>query len=879
MKGGPARRSRRIHRSSVREDVDRELESHIAFRAEELERAGWSPGEARAEAERRFGDLAAVAEAARAEAETTRKRKDRASMFEALWRDVRIGARSLARTPGFVVVVVLTLALGVGANTAVFTVVSGVLFRPPPYPEPSELVVLWEQGDDGRQIAVSRPNYEDWRESARAFERLTTVPTGFGETTVLGGLEPVRARLSPVGADFFAILGVGPERGRVFGREESRPGEAPVVVVSHAFWRDVLGAPPDLSEEAVRAFGLTAEVIGVMPSRFDYPYGTDIWFPGGQFPDSTTRTAHNYGVIGRLADGVGLEAARTEMSALAARLRAEHGPEQNNAADVIVRPFREERAGDSGPTLALLLGAAGFVLLIACANIASALLARGAARVREAAVRNAMGAGTGRIVRQLVTENLMLALAGGVVGTGLGWLLVRLVVRLNPDALPPGTVLALDPRVLGFALLLSILTALIFGLGPSLRLAATQPAELIRSGERGVSRVRGRTWSALVAAEVALALMLLVGSGLLVRSFQQLLQVDPGYDTEDVLVADLSLPAESYPEEADVSLALASIRSAVRALPGVGVVGGAHQIPLASGGIDGAMEVEGRSEYGYAEYRVVLPGYFEALDIGVVEGRVFTDGDDLDAAPVAVVNRALAEEYWPGRSPLGRRIRGTTNDRYQNWMTVVGVVENIRHESVLAQPRGELYVSGIQRPNRASFMTLTIETEADPASLAEPVRAAIRGAAPQVPTDMETFAAVASRDLADRRFVLVIIGGFAGLALLLAGLGIYGVVAYSVSRRTREIGIRVALGAEPRQLRWRVQRETLRPVALGVAIGVAGAVALSRVVRGFLFGVQPIDPVTFALVAVLLVGIAITATWIPAQRSTRIDPVDALAAE
>ena len=866
------------------------MEVHITLRAEELERAGWNRSAARAEAERLFGDRRLIATEAVSEASVTRKRKDRASMVEALWRDVRLGARSLARSPGFTAVAVLTLALGIGANTAVFTVVSGVLLKQPPYPDAEELVVLWEQNESGREIPVAYPNFVDWRGAARSFETLANTPGGATQATVLGGIEPVRAQVDPVSADFFATMGVAPERGRVFGEAESQPGQPPVVVVSHAFWRDALGSPGDLSGITVGALGMTADVIGVMPPGFDYPYGADIWFPGDQIPNTSGRTAHNFRVIGRLADGVSPEEAQAEMTAIAGRLQAEYGPAENDAVDVVVRPLREERAGDTGRTLALLLGAAGFVLLIACANLASALLARGTARVREAAVRTALGAGRARVIRQLVTENLLLAMGGAAVGMAFGWVLLRVILSANPDALPAGTDAALDPLVLGFALVVTAVTALLFGLGPSLRLARTSPASLIRRGDRGASRsVRGGTWTALIAAEVALALILLIGSGLLVRSFRGLLDVDPGYDTSDVLTARISIPTETYPTESDVARVLAEIQAAIEPIAGVESVGGAIQIPLATGGMDGALQVEGvhsgdpvqGGDFGYSDYRVVLPGYFEAMDMAVAEGRVFEESDVIESPHVAVVNRALAEEYWPGESPIGRRIRGTTNDRYMEWMTVVGVVENVRHSSILAEPDRELYVSGLQRPNRASYMTLTIESGGarDAAALAGPVRDAIRRVAPQVPADIETFESIAARDLADRRFAMVLISGFAVIALLLAAIGIYGVVSYQVGRRTREIGIRIALGAEPGRVMRGVQMDMLLPVGIGAAAGVGGAIYLTRLIQSLLFGVDAVDPLTFAAVTLLLVGTAALATYIPARRSARVDPVVALAEE
>ena len=877
--GREPRRSRRIHRLSVQDDVDRELDHHLGLRARELRERGWGESESRAEAARLFGDRSTVAAACREEARLLRRRRDRASTLRAWAKDLQLAARSLARTPGFTLLAVVTLALGIGANTAVFSVLSGVLLRQPPYPDPERLVVLREVNDAGRELAVARPNLEDWKRLAGSFEALAALPVGSSRTTVFGGTEPVRSTVSMVDGEFFGIMGVAADRGRTFGPDDSHPGAAPVVVVSHGFWRDVLGAPASLDGVAIRGLGLTVDVVGVMPPQFDYPYGTDVWAPRGLLDDTTARDAHNLAVVGRVRSDVPLAEARGEMSALAARLRAEYGPEANDAVDVAVRPLREERARGSSRPLALLMGAAALVLLIACANLAGALLARGTHRVREAAVRAALGGGRARIARYLLTENVLLAVAGGALGVLAGALLIRLVLGIDPTALPAGTLVELDRGVLGFALVLALTTTLLFGVGPALRLSRTPPATLLRSGDRGSSG-RGGPWRLLIGAEVALALVLLVGTGLLLRSFVRITAVDPGFDTSDVLTAALSLPAEAYPDEARVSAVLRDLKRELEGRAGVVRVGGAHELPLATGGIDGAMEVEGRPEYGYSEYRVVLPGYFEALDIPVLEGRAFDARDRYDAPHVAVVNRSLAQEYWPEASPIGRRIRGTTNDRYiHDWLTVVGVVEDIRHASVLATPQPELYVNAIQRPNRASVITLVIETSGPAAAVAPLVRETIARVAPETPVELTPYADIAARDTADRRFVLVVISVFAAIALLLSGVGIYGVVAYTVGRRTRELGIRVALGGDPGRVVRAVQSRTLVGAGAGIVVGALAALLLTRLLRGLLYDVQPLDLPTFLAAPVVLLGAAWLASWLPARRITRMDPLDALRSE
>jgi putative ABC transport system permease protein len=870
-------RARRIHRLPVGEDVDREIRLHLELRAQELMSLGWSEADARAEADRLFGDRARIAAQSREQAERGRRRKDRASMLETWWRDVRFGARSLAKNRGFTIAALITLALGIGANTAIFSVVNGVLLRKLPYPSPDRLVVLWERTKGGSENHVARPNFEDWRAQSHSFDALALTPGNEGwDVTVLGAGEAVQARVSMVGGAFFRVMGASPSLGRTFLPEESRPGGPPVAVVSHAFWSNQLGSTRDLSSVALRIEGGTYAVIGVMPGSFDYPTGTDIWTPAEQLDDRSTRTAHNWGVIGRLRSGVTLAAARSEMNGIAERLQAEYAGD-NDAYGVVVKPLQDELTGGARRSLLLLMGAAVFVLLIACGNMAGTLLARGAARAREVAVRAALGAGRGRIVRQLLTESMLLALGGALLGVVVGWVVLRWLLALNPAALPAGTRVSLDWGVLVFALAAAVSTALVFGLLPALRLSATEPGSAVRASRGAAPGVRRGPWPYLIATEVALALVLLVGSGLLIRSFWTVLSLDPGYREAGVLTVDVSLPPSVYGTESNVSGTLARLRSQLAALPGVDVVGGITTLPLATTGMNGAMQVEGQADWeGYAEYRIVLPGYFESMGITLIEGRAFNDHDRFGDGQVAVVNQALADRYWPGQDPIGKRLRGTTNDRYMDWLTVVGVVGNVHHRSLTATPRAELYVDAVQRPARAREMTFTLHTAGDAGMLAAPARTLLRRAAPEAAVATTTMRAVAAYSVADRRFTLLVLGAFAVVALLLAGAGIYGVVGYTVARRTREIGVRLALGAEPGRVLRMVQGGMLAPAAVGAAVGLAGAVGLTRLLSGLLYGVAPLDPATFGAVSVVVLAAAWLASYVPARRAAAVDPVRAM---
>ncbi|GMV05004.1 MAG: hypothetical protein AMXMBFR53_12840 [Gemmatimonadota bacterium] len=871
-------------RYSPSEDVAREVRAHLEMREEELRAQGWDAAEARAEARRLFGDVEAVERDCVRINESRERAVERGRMMGELWQDVRYAVRALVKAPAFTVVALVTLGLGIGATTAVFSVVNGVLLRPLPFPDPDELVFVGERSQRGGVMSVAWANFRDWRAEAGSFEALAAY--GSGTTTVLGGSEPAWATVAYVSEDFWRVFGVTPRAGRLLVGDDHAPGAAAVVVVSPDFALSVLGTDDPVGR-SVEAFGTLAQVVGVAPSDFDYPSGVQLWAPIG--PQGDSRTAHNWSVVGRLRDGVSVETASREMDALMVRIAATASadePSEYLAVGTLTEPLRERIVGDSRRPLLILLGAAALVLLVACTNLASTLLARGTARRNELAVRSALGAGRGRLLRQFLTESVVLSVGGALVGLGVASAVVRLLRRFGSASVPRLEAVALDAPVLAFTLVAAVLTALVFGLLPALRATEGVQAGTLRSG-RGNAGSRSRVWSLLVATEVALALVLLVGSGLLVRSFVAVMAEDAGFDGTDVMTTTVALSGVKYPELRDRAALWDDLLARVEAAPGVAAAGLTTSPPLGRFAPNGQVLLDGDpTKVGDGVYVVASRGTFAALDIPLLRGRLFEAADGPDAPHVVLVSQSFADRYWPGEDPLGHRVSGGGMDDYWDaappvFGTVVGVVGDVRYQELTREGEPTVYWHYRQRPYRIRFgATLVAEAiGGDPAPLAPVVRATVRAADPDVAVPLRVLQELVSDSVAQRRFLLLVLAGFGGVALVLAAVGIYGVVSYGVARRTREMGIRLALGAAPASVRSLVLGGALRPVVAGLVAGTIGGLVLTRFMRSLLYEVPPTDPVTFTLVPLLLLGAAVVASWVPARRGTRVDPEGAMRTE
>lgn len=892
MNGGrPGRRSLHGGRPNVgelplEEDVEREVQAHLELLVDDLVAEGWEPAAALEEARRRFGDVNVV----RKECETITRSRDRglrrAHRVEGMMQDLRYALRNLVRSPGFTLVALVTLALGVGANTAIFSVVNGVLLRPLSYSDPGRIVWVAERNNRGGTMAVAWPNYRDWHEQSTSFVGLAAV--GTGTTTVVGGAEPVRAGFTNVTRDFWTVFPVRPLAGRLTNENDHVQGAQPAVVVARSFAEDVLGGL-DAVGTVIEAGGVRAEVVGVIPDDGAYPAGNEVWAPLEIFPHGESRTAHNWWVVGRLRDGVTLEQADEELDALTLRIVATSPDDDPDylATGVNMASLQDRVVGDARTPLLILLGAAAFVLLVACTNLASTLLARGTIRSRELAVRSSLGAPRGRLVRQLLTESVVLAVLGALAGLGVAWLGLDVIRRLGVGSLPRLDQVGVDGVVLGFTGLIAVATALLFGLFPALRLTDGDQAEVLRTEGRGSAGGKGRVWSVLVGTEVALALILLVGSGLLIRSFVQLTSQERGFDESDVVVTAANLSATRYPDLEDIRGFFDDFLARASALPGVSAVGVSSSLPVQGYAASGRLELDGDPEkFADGIYVTTSPGTFEALDIPLVRGRMFDDRDREGAPDVAIVNQAFADEFWPGEDPIGHTVTGGGMDNFWDadpprFATVVGVVGDVRYRDLTRGPEPTVYFAYGQRPFRLQYQASVVAESAtgDPAAVAPLLRQALRSADPNLAIEVRYLSAQVSDSLAQRRFILMVLGIFAGVALILAGVGIYGVVSYAVARRTREMGIRLSLGAAPATVQRLVMAGALRTVAVGLVVGVAGGLVLVRLMQGLLFGVSSTDPTTFAVVVVLLLGTAILATWIPARRSTRIDPMITMRAE
>ncbi|MEJ2218678.1 MAG: ABC transporter permease, partial [Gemmatimonadota bacterium] len=793
--------------------------------------------------------------------------------------------RSLAKRPGFLLAALLTLGVGIGANVAMFSVANLALFRALPYPHADRLVVgrtSWPGGHVG--WTVSAPDYYDVRDQVKSFSAVSAITPFTYDVTVTGGSEAERVPLAWVSAGFFRTLGVTPLLGREFTPQDAQPGGPQVVMASYGFWQRRLGGRPDVIGSTITVEGGPQTIVGVMPAGFAFQTDADIWAPmvkGEAF--ASERRYHNWLVVARLGPGVRLSAARSEVDVIMRQL-ADAYPASNKGMGMVITPLQEAMVEGFRASLLMLMGAIGLVLLIACGNVASLLLARGSARSTEMAVRTALGAGGGRLVRQLLTESAVLGIGAGLLGTGVALVLQRSLVAATPLTRLGLQAAGLQPMVLVFALLLSLVTVLLFGLPPALSAVRMAPADELKAGARSVAGGRSRFRNLLVVAQVALSVVLLVGAGLLVRSFVQLRGVNPGFDAHNLLTADISLPRAAYADSARRSQFFDTYLARVRAMPGVEAAGLISALPVRNGGNNvGAWDPShppaDASHVRLAYQRIVKPGYFNAMDIPVREGRDVQPTDVATAPPIMVINETMAKTLFPGEDPLGRQVAIDAGDdpggmRFE----VVGVVGDVYVSGQAYGPEMVMYFSYEQRP--AYTMRLAVRTAGPPSALVRPLRSALSERDPDIPlADPRTMDDVLASSVSSPRVMTTALAGFAGVALFLAALGLYGVLAYYVARRTHEIGVRMALGARARNVFGMVLSRGFALVGLGLLLGVAGALGASRLLQQFLFQVTPQDAVTFVGVPVFFAVVALVACLLPAWRAWRVDPVEAFRAE
>ncbi len=810
-----------------------------------------------------------------------------------LVQNLRFALRQFARRPGFTLVAAVTLALGIGANTAIFSVVSSVLLRPLPYADADGLVTVWNSLTGSGFVSLSEPELIDYREEIGSFDKLAAYR--FTESNLTGDGEPERIPAARVTANLFGTLGRPPAVGRAFTAGEDRPDRDNVVILSEGLWQRRFGGDPSVVGRTIQVDGRARTVIGVMPPGFRLPADleneqpSEMWLPLALDPENLAgRGQHFLQAVARLAPGATPAQATAELELLTRHWVAE-GIVQDEAFTAFAVPLRDEVIGDIRQALLILFAAVGFVLLIACANVANLMLARADERSREFAVRTALGADRGRIVGQLLTESLVLALLGGAAGLILAAWGIEAIGGLAPATIPGLDAVSLDAKVLAFTALVSIVAAIVFSVLPAIQTVGRDVISPLKEGGQNASAGRGRQRArrSLAVAEVALAVVLVIGAGLLFRSFQEMRQVELGFDPENVLTFQLTLPQADYAGSERMIDFYAELRDRVEATSGVHSVGATALLPLDQSIGDWGIDIEGRERgpgerfQGYLQ--IITPGYLESMRIPLVSGREMEETDRADGQPVVVINERMAERYWPGEEALGRRLRIRADDPGP-WFTVVGVVADIRHNAIIEEPRHEMYFPHAQLPlalgGTTAAMNLVVRTTGQPLAMTASIREIVRSIDPNLPlANVRTMERVVDRALAKPRFTMVLLGVFAALALLLGAVGIYGVMAYGVTRRSREIGIRMALGAGTGSIIRMVVLQGIAIVGSGVALGLTAAFALSGVVASLLYGVSATDPLTFLSVPMLLGFIALAAAWLPARRATRMDPVVALRAD
>jgi putative ABC transport system permease protein len=802
-----------------------------------------------------------------------------------LWQDLRYGARMLWKRPAFALVAITALALGIGANTAIFSIINAVLLRQLPYADPERLVMLWETDTKrgGTQTGFSYTRFTYLHDQQQVFDALAAYTTR--SFNIIGQDGPVRVQGAHVSDDFFRVTGIAPALGRAFAPEENQPGAAPVVILGHDLWRNRFGGNPNLVNQSITADGQSFTVVGVMPAGFKlFDETVDLWVPRVNetnvlTPQQIQRGATYMAVVGRLKPGVKLEQARAAVGVTSQQYQQAYPGNSDVTNGIGLGALRDYLVGDIRPTLLLLSGAVAFVLLIACANVANLLLARVTGRHKEIALRVTLGATFWRLMRQTLTESILLSVIGGALGLLLAFWGLRLLIGISPDVIPRAEGVSLDGWVLAFTLLVSALTGVLFGVAPALLMARTNPNESLKESGRGDSGGvrRHRLRNALVILEVALSLVLLVGAGLLIRSFMRLRHVDTGLDPRGVLTMQVALPTSRYANPAQQAAFYDQVLERVKSLPGVSAAGATTRLHLDEPGGSVLFFREGQPDLGpqnpQARLRVVTPQYFQALGIPLVQGRMFNERDTAAGQRVMLINESMARRYFPNENPLGKRITYTLDHLT---CEVVGVVRDAKTSVDEAQAREELYVPYTQRS--APNMTLVVRgATADPSSLSREVRREMQAVDGEQPVaNVRTMEQVIDASVAQPRFTATLLMIFAAIALVLASIGIYGVMSYSVTERTKEFGILMAVGAQQRDVLKMVLGQGLKVAVVGVAVGLLAAILLTRVLVNQLYGMSATDPLTFAGVSLLLLTVALVACYVPALRATKVDPIIAL---
>lgn len=880
-----------FRRRRVEQELNEELQYHLDRQIEEGLANGLTPKEARYAALRSLGAVAQNKE----ECRDVR----RVSWIEDMVQDLRYSARTLRKSPGFSIVAILMLALGIGASTVIFSVVDAVLLRPLPYPNPQQIVRVWEQTPKGNRINLADQNFDDFRTQNTTFADLAVY--NYRLQSVSGGNEPVRVKVAAVSKGFFKALGIEPLNGRNFAPDEQRLHGAPVAIVSYHYWQQYLSGSSDLSKFHLTMNGGVYSVIGVMPETFDFPHSVAIWIPSELYPKLHNRTAHNWQCLGRIREGMTLAQARANLSTIARRIKDQYGNDVH-LNDAAVVPLSDAMVGEMRTALLTLLGAVGLLLVVACANVAGLLLARASARRKELAVRVALGAGRGRLVRHFLAESFVLSFAGSLLGILIAVWGIKILPLILPENLPRQENIVINISVLLFALAVTVAVAFSLGLFAAWRAGEGDLQEALIAGSRSHtgSNTSQRMRSFLVIGEIATTIVILIGAGLLGRSFLRLISTNPGFNPQNLITVEFSPPVSMGQTEQSSIVRQAGLMKEIltrlRTIPGVETVGLASGIPAAAGDnlpegdfliLNGqkppassnewASIAQNSSQVGHALYAVAGEEYMRTLGIALIRGRMFGEQDDWNSPHVAMISETLARQRWPNQDPVGQIIFFGNMDGELKPLTIIGIAGDVRARGLNRPPGAVIYVHYRQRGMKAnSSPTIVMRSAAPMGEIVSAARGIFHDLAPDVPVKVSTFANEMGGWLADRRFLLLLVGLFAATALVLAAAGIYGIVAFSATRRIQEFGIRLAIGATEGDVLRLVLRQAAILIAAGVGLGLLGSAMLSRFIASLLYGVSSLDLLTFAAVSLLLSAVALVASYIPARRATKIDPLSAL---